>query len=137
MSAAFLGSLGFLWVIPVLVAEWIGVIALARAGKSGAWWTMLVGLVLTSLGYLLQTVGVAMMAGELLGSGGGYGFGGGNGFMIAVVISTGTVGLGGLVFAVGFALHGLRASRIGQRVEELEGVLAAQGEELARYQARG
>jgi len=117
----------FLFALPVLIAQWIGVVKLASAGRSGEWWCMLVGAILTTIGPVLhmaamfflstfspttEVFGMAMMA---VGS-----------------LST----LGSLLFMIGFAIHATRISRLRGRVEELELMNLAQATELERLRDR-
>jgi hypothetical protein len=122
MSSIFGGGIGFLLVLPVLIAQWIGVIALGKSGRHPAWWCMMVGTVLTTISAVLSVLAMVIV---VTGTG-GYGFG------VSFLIVSGLWGLGSLVFAVGFAMHGLRSNRVMHRVEELESLIAAQGEQLNR-----
>jgi hypothetical protein len=45
-------------------------------------------------------------------------------------------GLGSLLFAAGFAIHGMRASRISSRHSELEMLVRAQTEEIRRLSSQ-
>lgn len=108
--------------LPVLVAQWVGILGLRHAGKSGAWWSMAAGVALGTLG-MLMSVGGMFLWSTLGGRGSGNFL-----FMAASALPA----LGTLLFAIGFAIHGLRASRSAQRVEELEQLAAAMSEEINR-----
>jgi hypothetical protein len=118
----------FLFGLPVLIGQWVGVIALAKAGRNGAWWCMLTGTVLTTLGSIASILSLWFM----IGGRGGSGSGGMDTVMVIMMVVSGAAGLGSLLFAIGFAMHGMRAKSMVQRIEELESVLAAQGEQLSR-----
>jgi len=132
-AGAMGGAILVLIMIPVLAGLWIGVVALGRAGKGGAWWSMMVALVAITLGAVLGVLGTL-------------------GFFMAVPSSTsgqevpalarvlpvlgpigaGLTGLGYLLFAWGFAAHGMRARRVAERIGELESVIEAQNETMRR-----
>ncbi len=126
MSSIFGAGFGFLLMLPVLIAQWIGVIALGRSGRHPAWWCMMLGTALTTIGAVLSILAMVIM---FTGS---SQFGGMNSLGVSFLIVSGISGLGSLVFAVGFAMHGLRSKRVEHRVEELESLIAAQGEQLNR-----
>ena len=125
MSSMFGAGFGFLLALPVLIVQWVGVIALGKCGRTGAWWTMLVGTVLSTLGAILSAVFVFVLIRRLAGSGSDQ-------IVIYMAVIGGVSGLGSLLFTVGFAMHGLSSRRMKERVEELESVLAAQSEQLDR-----
>jgi len=126
MSSTFGAGFGFLFALPVLIAQWIGVIGLAKGGRTPAWWCMMVGTVLSTLGSILSLIIMGLLVGNALRSGGMES-------MLYFFMAIGGVsGLGSLLFAVGFAIHGLTARKLRARVEELESVLTAQGEQLSR-----
>lgn len=128
MSSMFGVGFGFLFALPVLIAQWIGVIALAKSGRSGAWWCMAVGTSLTTVGSVLSLVFLALMMRGISGSGGGI-----QQLAIYGGVVGGVSGLGSLVFVIGFAMHGVRSKKIEGRVEELESLITAQGEQLNRH----
>ena len=136
-SAGFLGVV--IW-IPVFVALWLGVIGLAKAGRGGAWWSMLSGLVLLTLGLVVGVVGSIFLFRMVGATPGGAGPGPTLQYVqIISIASAVALGLGLLLFCIGFAMHGFRARRFRERIEELEMVVEAQQEQLSRSEggARG
>jgi hypothetical protein len=109
-----LGGLALLFVLAMVAGLWVGVLGHRKAGRDGAWWTMLVALVLISIGVLVP----ALTGWLLLG--------------ILAVLSYTFLPLGLLLFSIGFALNGLKAGRIFARMKELEQVSDAMGEEISR-----
>ncbi|MFC7337273.1 hypothetical protein ACFQY0_08810 [Haloferula chungangensis] len=126
MSSMFDAGFGFLFALPVLIAQWVGVVALAKGGRNPAWWCMAAGTALTTIGSVLSLLIMVMMITNLSEVGG----------MTSIIsiyqIVAGFSGLGSLVFVIGFAMHGIRSKKILDRVEELESLIAAQGEQLNR-----
>lgn len=120
MGISGLFMLSSLVTLPVLVAQWVGILGLRHAGRDGAWWTMAIGVALSTLGIVMYAGGMFLWS--TLG-----GRGGGSAVMIA---ATSVPALGSLLFAIGFAMHGLRAARAAQRVQELEQLAAAMSEEI-------
>jgi hypothetical protein len=129
MSSIFGAGLGVFIVLPVLIAQWLGVIGLAKSGRNGAWWCMAVGTGLSTLGMIL---GGLLFFWMFRRSGGSQEIA-----MFAVMMVGGASGLGSLVFSVGFGIHGMMSKKMRQRIEELESVLAAQGEQLNRQDQVG
>lgn len=123
MSSIFGAGIGFFLVFPILIAQWFGVVGLAKNGRNGAWWCMAVGTGLTTIGSILTPI----VYFALMRNSGGF-----EKIGIYLAIAGGVSGLGSLIFVVGFAIHGMKSRRMYARVEELESVLAAQGEQLSR-----
>ncbi len=126
------GALGILIWLPVLIALWVGVIGLAKAGRSGAWWSMLVGLGLVCLGIVGGVIGAVVMVRQVGAAPGTL-----SRFevmQIVAMVSAAGAGLGVLLFSIGFAIHGFQSRRARERIVELETVVSAQNEQLARYQ---
>ena len=123
-------SLVYLVGVPALIAQVVGLAGLAKVGKGGAWWTMAAGVVLTGLGILMNVVGMIRMTSGMGSS--GYGFG--NGLAFFLMAGAGSATLGSLLFAIGFAVHGLGMRRVVERAGELEAVVAAQQERLAELE---
>ncbi len=123
-----LASLGiFLFALPVLIAQWIGVVKLARAGRSGEWWCMLAGASLTTLGPVLQTAAMFFLRN----------FDPAMEVFSMVLMAVGSLStLGSLLFMIGFAIHAVRLSRIRDRITELEMMNLAQATELERIRNR-
>jgi hypothetical protein len=104
--------------VPILVAQWIGVVAIGKARRSGQWWCMLVGTILLSLG---------LVAGPLIS------IVGAGSQIVYLIMGQGLVSsFGSLLFLVGFALHAMGFRRVCERVAELEMVIEAQNEQLGR-----
>ncbi len=120
MAFSGLFMLSYLVTLPVLVAQWVGIMGLRHAGKSGAWWSM-------AAGVALGTLGTVLWVGAMIGFSTG-GFRGTGSFMM--ISASALPALGSLLFGIGFAIHGLRASRSAQRVQELEQLAAAMSEEI-------
>ena len=117
--------------LSILVAQWVGILGLGKGNRNGAWWCMLAGVSCTTLGSIGSLLFVVtMFAGGSFtsGSSGAISFG-----TFAAVIAGSLSSLGSLLFAIGFALHGLQAARTNQRISELEAIAAARGEELNRH----
>ena len=55
--------------------------------------------------------------------------------MFSYFIPTSLSGLGSLLFAIGFAIHGQQASKADQRITELETIAKVQGDELNRLRS--
>jgi MFS family permease len=119
--------LGYLITLPVLVAEWIGILGLRHVGKNGAWWSMAAGVALSTLGVVMSIAGAFLLS---------YGGGGGSGFPVIIAMSA-IPALGSLLFAIGFAMHGLKATRAASRLQELEQLTAAMSEEINQLRQLG
>jgi hypothetical protein len=117
-----MGVFGF----AVLAGQIVGVIGLAKAGRTTEWWLMASGVACTLLGNVFS---IAMMVGAISNLGGSSAF---SGFNSVWMVFAGLSGLGSLLFAAGFAMHGMRALRISSRHSELEMLVKAQTEEIRR-----
>jgi len=125
MGISFLGM--GLFNLPLLVAQWLGLLAMRRRSKAGAWRCMMAGTLLSTLGWLLTLIMmVMMMLSSLLQTSEWIG--------LWMMLTGSSQALGSLVFAVGFAIHGAGLKREADRVTELEMIIAAQNEQLARQQ---
>jgi MFS family permease len=111
--------MGFLVTLPVLVAEWVGILGLRHAGKNGAWWSMAAGVALSTLGVATSLASTFFLRG-----------GWGNSEFVMLIAIMAIPALGSLLFAIGFAMHGLRASRAAGRMQELEQLTTAMSEEI-------
>ena len=118
--------LGFLVTLPVLVAQWIGILGLRHGGKGGAWWSMAAGVALSTLGAVTSIASMFLLSG-----------GWGSGEMLALIAFSAIPALGSLLFAIGFAMHGLRATRAASRLQELEQLTAAMSEEINQLRQSG
>ena len=106
MASSFFGLLQVLPAIAALIAQWVGVMAM-RDERNGAWWTMMVGTAMSTLGGF-DTIGSMV----LMSINGGFEF---RWSMMLFVATTGLFTLGGLTFASGFAMHGLRRKAVRER----------------------
>jgi hypothetical protein len=118
MMTSFFALLG----LPILIAQWIGVLAFRRGPRGASWVLMLCGAISNSLTPLLPFL-------FTLFSSSGTGFGGYDWFMFIPGI---VAMFGSMLFFVGFALHGLKAARTAERHAELEQLTAAMSEEMDR-----
>ncbi|MGC4017392.1 MAG: hypothetical protein QM755_23200 [Luteolibacter sp.] len=103
-----------------LVAQWIGLLAM-RGRKGKGWWLMLVGISLSTLVPVAAIV-ISLMQ-EMMVSGGfdlTYSF---------VFFGLGTLA-GGLLFGIGFAMHGFGVNAAAERQAQLESLTASMAEEL-------
>lgn len=125
MTSSFVGLFGVIPAFVALIAQWVGVMAM-RDERNGAWWTMMVGTAMSTLGGLGTVVSMVMMFADM-GSSGGAGI---NRSMVVFAVVAGLHTLGGLVFASGFAMHGLRRKAAREREQQLEVMTAAMSEEL-------
>jgi chromate transport protein ChrA len=132
MNSSFFGLIGVLPAIVALVAQWVGVMAM-RDERNGAWWTMMVGTAMSTLGALGTIASMVMMFTNMRSSG----FSGVNPTMLVFAAVAGMHTLGGLVFAAGFAMHGLRRKAAREREQQLETIAAAMGEELRTSRGDG
>lgn len=126
MSYAFMGYGGMLISLPILICQWMGILGLGKANRSKGWWCMMTGVCGTTLGTVFSSVFIGlMMAGlpSIFGPNSTYYF----------LIPSSLSGLGSLLFAIGFAMHGQQASKTQQRISELESIANAQSEELNRH----
>ncbi|HEX7260847.1 MAG TPA: hypothetical protein VF258_03450 [Luteolibacter sp.] len=124
-----LGFGSLLFSLPVLIGQWIGILGLRKTGRNPAWWFTMVGICCSTLGLIVYAIFMGLMASgqsHLLHS---------SSIEVSIFACRGFSALGSLLFAIGFAVHGLRASRIHQRVTELEAIAAAQSDELDRLRS--
>lgn len=115
--------IGFIVTLPVLIAQWVGILGLRHGGRAGDWWTMVAGVGCSTLGVIASVGGMFFM--NSFSSGSGPGFSG-----IMLIAGSGLPALGSILFGIGFALHGLRAARVANRVQELEQLTSAMSEEI-------
>lgn len=117
-------GLSFLLLIPILAAQWIGVVAIGRVGRAGAWWCMLIGVILTTFGMLMiPLLNLGIMS---VGGSGTFDF-------AFLLFRTGLFStFGTLLFMTGFAVHAMGHRRVCERVRELEMVIEAQNEQMER-----
>ena len=108
--------------LTVLVAQWIGSMAM-RDRRTGAWWTMVTGTVVQTLGTL--SLGVALLMLTVFKPSGGS-----VDYTSMLIWSNEVAMAGNLVFTAGFALHGLTRRAASEREKQLETMTAAMAEEL-------
>jgi hypothetical protein len=118
--------LGLLVSLPALVAHWIGILGLRHGGRNGPWWSMATGVVLTTLG-MMTSLGSNFF---IHGSPGAW-------TSLVLYFQSAATAFGSLLFAIGFAVHGLRAARAASRLRELEQLAAAMSEEIHQLRQGG
>jgi len=121
-------------VVPILfaVALIVGLRGAARLGKGGPWWTMAIaaGLITVPglLALLVNVLGVSLVGG-LPGSSSATQY-------LAVFLGVSPFA-GAALFAIGFAMHGLKLARTAERIQELEQLTDAMTEEINRLDKGG
>ncbi len=123
--------IGFIVTLPLLIAQWVGILGLRHAGRGGDWWTMAVGTGCSTVGVIASVAGMFLM--NILSSGSG----GPDFNNILLIAARGLPALGSILFGIGFALHGLRAARVANRVQELEQLASAMSEEINQLRETG
>jgi len=121
MGYGLMSLLSFIPGLFALVAQWVGVLAM-RGVKGKGWWTMMVGVCVSTIGPLLGAI--IAFAGEIIRSS----YWGGPGLFFSL-LRLGSIG-GGILFGIGFALHGLGTRAAAERQAQLESLTAAMAEEL-------
>lgn len=122
--------LAYLLALPLLIALWTGVLALRRAGRTGAWWTMLAGVICSSLGAIYPVFAFLLVA--LNGSPAGPAP-----IALRIIAGTALPLVGYLLFAIGFTLHGLKAAAAARRQRELEDLTTAMSAEIESLRRGG
>jgi len=125
MMSSYFGIFSVIPGIILVAAQWVGVMAM-RGERTGAWRTMMIGTVIGTARPLLSLGAAVMMFADKWGSlswGGLRYLGMSSGFWLFGVI-------GNLIFAAGFALHGLKRRAAREREQQLEAMTAAMAEEL-------
>ena len=97
-----------------------------RDERNGAWWTMMIGTAMSTIGALGTIASMVLLFTNMRASG----MSGMNSSMMVFAAVAGMHTLGGLVFAAGFAMHGLRRKAAREREQQLEAIATAMGEEL-------
>jgi hypothetical protein len=124
MTSLLGGGFFFIFTLPVLIVQWIGVVKLTKQGRGADWWCMLSGTILTTLAPFLQILIIFLLEAAYRRLG--------NRLDVALT-SLGVVPLlGSLLFIIGFAIHASRLSRMRGRIEELEMMNLAQATELEK-----
>jgi len=116
-----------LFSLPVLIGQWVGILGLGKNERNPAWWCMFAGICCTTLGTIGSVLFIGLMMAGLSSPPSSMSYG-----VFSMMISGGLSGLGSLLFSIGFAIHGQQASKVRQRITDLEAITAAQGEELNR-----
>jgi hypothetical protein len=106
----------------IFVAQWTGILALRRSSRGFPWILMIAGVSIGSLMVFWPFI-ADLLSFEMHLS---WSY-------LPGLIST----LGSMLFAVGFAIHGLRSARATERQAELELLVAAMAEDLQRLQGQG
>ena len=134
MQSMLFGGAVLLFFLAIMAGLWVGPLGHRKAGRDGAWWTMLAGLVLISIGILVPAIaGWIFMESMTNTMARGGSPGPGTPFLgILTMLSYTLLPLGLVLFSIGFALNGLKAGRIFARMQELEQVSDAMGEEISR-----
>jgi hypothetical protein len=116
---------------------WIGLVGLWRTRRGASWWLMAVGIAFNTIGPVAYAAGMWMIV-ESMGARMSSGAPLASSFGPSTWISL-TMGIGGILmpvgvilFAIGFAIHGLRAARTQERAGELEQLAAAMSAEIDR-----
>lgn len=134
MTSMLAGCVAFLFFLAMVAGLWVGVLGHRKAGRDGAWWTMLAGSILITIGIVVPAL-AGWMVFETMSSSraGGSPPSLGTPFLgVLAVLSYTLLPLGLILFSIGFALNGLKAGRIFARMKELEQVSDAMGEEISR-----
>ncbi len=134
MTSMLFGGAVLLFFLAIMAGLWVGLLGHRKAGRDGAWWTMLAGLVLVSIGILVPAITGWLFVESMSNSmaGGGAPRFDTTFFKILTMLSYTFLPLGLVLFSIGFALNGLKAGRIFARMQELEQVSDAMGEEISR-----
>jgi uncharacterized membrane protein len=109
--------------LPILIAQWVGVLAFRRGPRGASWVLMLCGVIINSLTPLLPFLSTLLRS----SGAGAYSVSDWLMFLPGIVSI-----FGSMLFFVGFALHGLKAARTADRQAELEQLAAAMSEEIDR-----
>lgn len=125
-SYGFLLSGSFI-ALPLMVAQWIGIFGLRHGGRSGAWWSMAAGTTPTTLGMATWVAHVLLLHGPLAIQPS----------TLLLIAFNAMPALGSLLFALGFAVHGMRAARPAERLRDLEQLAAAMSEEIQHLRRGG
>src|SRR5690606_18435707 len=104
MGMGLFAGFGFFIIIPLLIAQWVGIIGIGKWQRNKPWWTMTVGTGLATLSTILMVGFIIYSSGWLSGLTGSHRFGGS--VMMFMFASGALSTLGSLLFAVGFAVHG-------------------------------
>lgn len=130
MASSAVSFLGLFFLIAVIAGLWVGVLGLRQAGRNGAWWTMMLAISGITLG-TLSFAGFSWALSTTM-SGGSNALG-----MTIFGITSLLIPFSMLLFAIGFAIHGLRTARVNERVRELEQLAEAMSEEINRMREGG
>ncbi|MCW1885833.1 hypothetical protein OKA04_13920 [Luteolibacter flavescens] len=112
--------------LPILIAQWIGVLNLRRKREGASWILMLTGTIIGSLTPLLPILRLILSGLSVRIPNLGEWF-----IFLPAMVGI----LGSMLFFVGFAMHALRISRGNDRAAELEQLAAAMAQEIDRLKA--
>jgi hypothetical protein len=119
---------------------WAGLWGLWKARRGAAWWLMCIGTAFGTLGPILYSGGTWMLMNSFRDVGTSspsVALGGSMALPILLMAGGLMIPAGMLLFTIGFAIHGLAASRVAARAEELETLAAAMTEEINRLRNGG
>ncbi|MCW1923430.1 hypothetical protein OKA05_12770 [Luteolibacter arcticus] len=139
-ASSLFGILSLVLFLGLMSGFWAGIVGLHRAGRRGAaWWLMMIGIGLCTVGPILYAVGTWIFFDAMRTSMAGSGTlsGGGSAAPTVMVVGGAMIPCGLILLSVGFALHGFAAARMANRAGELEQLTAAMSEEIDRLRAGG
>lgn len=134
VSIAIIGLFGLL----LMAGLWIGVVVLAKANRSAAWWLMLAGLCASSLGLLTYITSMGVMLDRYFDamtttSGTTSSISPATtGFAVGMGVSALAFVFGILIFNAGFAMQAFKTARLAKRAAELEALCASMAAEINR-----
>ena len=123
-----------IFLLGVAAGLWIGLGGLWRSRRGPAWWLMATGVTLNTLGPIAMVAGsmMQMAAFQRAAAAGSFTGSQSNGAEVLMVGGGFMIPIGLMLFAIGFALHGMRTARAQQRIGELEQLTQAMDEEISR-----
>jgi hypothetical protein len=130
MAVAGFSLIAIVVFVAILTGLWTGVVGLRQAGRNGAWWTMLTAMVGITLGIVAYGVFMWILIDQS-----SRGTSAPNMNFLPVMIMMIPASL--LLFSIGFAMHGLKTTRVQERLNELEQLTGAMSEEIDRLREGG
>lgn len=136
-AAPMFGSLiGLVLLLGIVTGFWIGLAGLWRAQRGAVWWLMAIGMLLSTIGPIVFAVGNFLMMQALMSFSGTSSLPTGPKIPTSATLLTGigiiAIPVGLILFAIGFALHGMKAARAQERMGELQQLTQAMDEEITR-----
>ena len=136
-AAPMFGSLiGLVLLLGIVTGFWIGLAGLWRAPRGAAWWLMAIGMLLSTIGPIVFAVGNFLMMQALMSFSGTSSSPTGPMIPPAATLLTGVgiiaIPAGLILFAIGFAIHGMKVARAQERIGELQQLTQAMDEEITR-----